>query len=151
MKKFEFSLGRMLDYRQSLLEKEKNALMQLFAKRNSIEDEIDENEERGRETAEELRALTEKGTTITEIQRLNYRLEAIRRRAKRLLQDMREMELAIEEQREVVTEASQTVKSLELLRDNQREEYDYASRKEEEERVAELISSKIAREMQGNN
>ncbi|MEG2074236.1 MAG: flagellar export protein FliJ, partial [Angelakisella sp.] len=75
----------------------------------------------------------------------------IRRRAKRLLQDMREMELAIEEQREVVTEASQTVKSLELLRDNQREEYDYASRKEEEERIAELISSKIAREMQGNN
>ncbi|MEG1943750.1 MAG: hypothetical protein RR049_08010, partial [Angelakisella sp.] len=106
MKKFEFSLGRMLDYRQSLLEKEKNALMQLFAKRNSIEDEIDENEERRRETAEELRALTEKGTTITEIQRLNYRLEAIRRRAKRLLQDMKDTELAIEEQREVVTESS---------------------------------------------
>ncbi|MEG1777507.1 MAG: flagellar export protein FliJ [Angelakisella sp.] len=151
MKKFEFSLGRMLDYRQSLLEKEKNTLMQLFAKRNSIEDEIEENEGQRRETAEELRALTEKGTTITEIQRLNYRLEAIRRRAKRLIQDMQDTELAIEEQREVVTESSQTVKSLELLRDNQREEYDYASRKEEEERIAELISSKIAREMQGNN
>ncbi|MEG0542323.1 MAG: flagellar export protein FliJ, partial [Angelakisella sp.] len=56
------------------------------------------------------------------------------------------IELAIDRQRDVVTEVSQQVKGLELLRENQLEEYNYAARKEEEDRIAELISSKIARQ-----
>lgn len=146
MKKFEFSLGRMLDYRQSLLEKEKNTLMQLFARRNAIEEEQATNESLFRETGDELCRLAEGGTTIAEIQRLNFKLEAIRRQEKVLEKSLQEAELLIDRQRAVVTEASQSVKGLELLQDNQREDYNYASRKEEEERIAELISSKIARQ-----
>lgn len=146
MKKFEFSLGRMLDYRQSLLEKEKNALMQLFARRNAIEDCIENNDGLFSDTSGELCRLAEEGTTIAELQRLNFKLDAIRRRAKELEKSLRETEMLIDRQRALVTEASQSVKGLELLRENQLEEYDYASRKEEEERIAELVTSKIARQ-----
>lgn len=146
MKKFEFSLGRMLDYRQSLLEKEKNTLMQFFARRNAIEDELETNEDMLRETGGELCRIAEEGTTVAELQRLNFRLEAIRRQAKELEKNLQEMVMLIDRQRAVVTEASQSVKGLELLRENQMEEYNYASRKEEEERIAELVSSKIARQ-----
>lgn len=146
MKKFEFSLGRMLDYRQSLLEKEKNTLMQLFARRNAIEDEQETNEDLLRETGSELCRIAEEGTTVAELQRLNFKIEAIRRQAKALEKSLQEAVLLIDRQRAVVTEASQSVKGLELLRENQREEYNYSSRKEEEERIAELVSSKIARQ-----
>ncbi|MEG0752311.1 MAG: flagellar FliJ family protein [Angelakisella sp.] len=146
MKKFEFSLGRMLDYRQSLLEKEKNTLMQLFARRSAMEDSLEVNGQQQQQTAEELRMLTQRGTTIAEIQRIDFRLEAMRRQAEQLQKDLAAIELAIDRQRDVVTEVSQQVKGLELLRENQLEEYNYAARKEEEDRIAELISSKIARQ-----
>lgn len=145
-KKFEFSLGRMLDYRQSLLEKEKNALMQLFAQRNAIEDQLAANAELFDETNATLCEVAQQGTTIAELQRLNFKLEAIRRQHSKLEESLREMEQRIDRQRQVVTEVSQQVKGLELLRENQLEEYSYAARKEEEERVAELITSKIARQ-----
>lgn len=146
MKKFEFSLGRMLDYRQSLLEKEKNTLMQLFARRSAMEHSLEVNGQQQQQTGEELRVLTQRGTTIAEIQQIDYRLAAMRRQAEQLQKDLIGIGLAIDRQREVVTEVSQQVKGLELLRENQLEEYNYAARKEEEDRIAELISSKIARQ-----
>lgn len=145
MKNFEFTLGRILDYRQSLLEKEKNALMQLFAQKNAIEDQIEHLWRVYNETAKELQETTEAGTTIAEIQRIDLRLQSAKRRIETLEQERMQLEELIEAQREVVTELSQQVTGLEKLRDKQREDYDYASRQEETERIAELISSKIAR------
>lgn len=148
MKKFEFTLQRILDYRQSLLEREKNNLMALVAQRNELEEKIDSLEQRFLDYSNELRLTAEAGTTVFELQQLGVKIEAVQRSIKSCRKSLEELEQQIDQQREVVKEMSQDVSALEKLYEKQREEYDYATRKEEEERIAELISSKIAREQE---
>lgn len=147
MKKFDFTLGRILDYRQSLLEKERNSLMQLFSQKNAVEQRIENYERDYADASRQLVAATAKGTTVVELQRMNVRLDALRRAIEDAKIALAETEKRIENQRDVVKEVMQQVTGLEKLRDKQREEYDYSQRKEEEERILELVSSKIARRM----
>lgn len=146
MKRFEFTLNRILDYRQSLLEKEKNALFGIFTERNITGALIDDLKRQYSAVSGELLTITQVGTTIAEIQRLDMQLQACSRKLKERQQELARIEQRIEIQREVVKEVSQQVTGMEKLRDKQRDDYDYESRKEEEERIAELISTKVARQ-----
>lgn len=146
MKKFEFTLGRILDYRQSLLEREKNTLMQLVSAQMKLEDRRDAAISSYRSCARELQETAEKGTTVIQLQQIDLRLQAGARKVESLEQELTQLLESIERQRETVKEASQQVTVLEKLRDKQREDYNYAERKEENERISEIISTGIVRQ-----
>ncbi|MEG1688013.1 MAG: flagellar export protein FliJ [Angelakisella sp.] len=145
MRKFEFTLGRILDYRQSLLEKEKNTLMQMFARRNQLETQLERSKNGYTALSRELTALSASGTTAVELQRLDLKLRASKAIVKEQTQQLAAQEQQIDQQRQTVVEASREVAALEKLRDHQREDYDAAVRKEETERIAEIVSSQVAR------
>lgn len=146
MKKFEFSLHKMLDYKDSMLEKEKNALMQLHAQRQALEEKIVRYEEQFEETAEEQRCETMQGTTAHQIRMYAFQMENIRCQLKQLRNDEKVLNAAIEKQRRVVVSLSQEVSGLDKLKEKQREEYDYSIRKSEELQISEMISEKYVRQ-----
>lgn len=146
MKKFTFSLERMLDYEESLKEKEKNALMQMYAERNEVEEQITRCEMQFAQTNQQLLKKTMEGTTVLELQLVNLNLQSLRIRQKQLAEDLEQMELQIAKQLEVLLHHSKQVTSLDKLKDKQFDEYSYLLRKSEEDEISEMVSSRFVRE-----
>lgn len=146
MKKFNFSLERMLDYQESLKEKERNELMQMYAARNDVEDQITRCENQFLETNQQLVKKTSEGTTVLELQIINLNLQSLRIRQKQLSEDLEQLERKIEKQIAVLLHHSQQVSGLDKLKDKQFDEYSYSLRKSEEEEISEMVSSRYIRD-----
>ena len=147
MKKFEFTLSKMLDYKNSMLEKEKNSLMNLNLNRSNIEAKIDSYEHKFDDESSLLRENITKGTTVMKLQISQFQMQNIQEHIKMFVAEKKGVDIAIEEQLKVVINLSQEVAEIEKLKENQLEEYRAKEKAEEENRVSELISQKIARRL----
>lgn len=146
MKKFQFTMGTMLHYKDALLEKEKNALMQLRAKQMAIEAEIAQDENQLSELERGMKERVAKGTTAMELRTFEFHSKNARSLIKQLEGEVDELAHDIEKQRKVVVSLSQEVSGLEKLEEKQLEEYNYDVQKEEQVRIIEIVSSKYATE-----
>lgn len=148
MKKFHFSLEKVLQYKDSLLEEEKNKLMEIRVRKNTVDMKIESNE---RELVQTDRERTEKaagGMTVVEMQSYSYRIETGRRLIKELMLQQKKLEIEVERQLAVVIACTQEVSGLEKLREKQLEEYNKEADKEQQLIISEMISSKyIERQM----
>lgn len=144
MKKFQFTLSTMLHYKDALLDKEKNALMQLHAQLVNVEQNIQRAQEQIQQMDAEMKAKARKGTTVMELRTFEFHLENARKLLKQLERDRIVIEDAVEKQRKAVVTLSQEVSGLDKLKEKQLEEYNYSVQKEEELRILELVSSKFA-------
>ncbi len=146
MKKFQFSLERMLNFQQQNLQKEKNLMGQM------IEEKLGYEQQRERMTSqleqihagmdEEIR----KGTTIFQIRAFTTMIENGKLQLEGIRRKISIVDAEIERQRQVVVEASREVSKLEKLRDKKLEEYRYAEAKEQENTVSEHVSGKFVRQ-----
>lgn len=148
MKKFHFTLTKMLDYKDQILEKEKNTLMQCHFRKNQIVSRIEMLEREFERINRELQEEQEHGSTICALRMRSFQLENIRRQCTQLKRDKKVAEAAIEKQLKVVVSASQEVSSLDKLKEKQLEEYKYQERKADEEVIAEFVSMKYIRDRQ---
>jgi flagellar FliJ protein len=143
MKKFEFSLSKMMDYKKQLLENEKNKMSKLIMDRDSYQNRIDviqiDYEQIHMKMSEEI----SKGVTIMEIKMYQYRKDSIKREQNQLYTQISFLEGAIERQRRVVVELSQEISGLEKLEEKQRTEYNRLVAKEDELLISEFIASKF--------
>ncbi|MEG0271874.1 MAG: flagellar export protein FliJ [Hydrogenoanaerobacterium sp.] len=146
MKKFKFSLESMMHYKDALLDKEKNTLLQLRATQTSMEQQIERNEKQMLELEADMKQKAMLGTTAMELKTFEFHAENARKLIEQLQTDLANLTALVEEQRKVVVALSQEVSGLEKLREKQLEEYNYGVQKEEEVRIGELISSKYAAE-----
>lgn len=146
MKKFNFSLSRMLDYKDQVLEKEKGSLSQLRGQKNKLELEIENLEDEFSNCDLRMKEETLKGTSVLTLQSYNYMMESIRREVERLTQQCKVLDVAIEKQMKVVVKASQEVSGLDKLKEKQLEEYNHMLAKNDELMISEFISSKLIRE-----
>lgn len=145
MKKFEFSLSHVLDYRERLLDEEKGALQRIKAERDEIAANIRRLEDSFTQVSLKMvRAQTE-GTTILEIQKLNAQLENIRMQLEQQQKELQKAELKVDHQMKVVIAANQEVTKLDKLQERQLEEYRHEVNKAEEDRVDEFVAQNLAR------
>lgn len=145
MKKFEFSLGRMREYKERLLDEELGTLQRLKNERDGIVDRIAQLTEEFRALSEKSRKEQEKGTTINEIRKYAAQQDNIRMQLKDLEKALAGAEQMVDRQMKVVLAANQEVSKLDKLEERQLEEYRHQVNKAEEDRVDEFVAQSLCR------
>ncbi len=135
----------MQEFKNSLLEKEKLTLAALRAELARIEEEILRVTQQLSALEHTLRDTAAKGTTIFELKKLEYQIDASRRILKEMNQRRAQQMQKVDAQLQVVLGVKSEVSGLEKLRDKQQEEYDYLLKKESEEIIGELVSGQFIR------
>lgn len=143
MKSFEFSLERMRNYKDQVLEKEKTSLRQLQTKKNKIETDIEDLENYRKVKESEFRKEQEIGVTPDRFLSFKFYMENTRHQLDSLYEELVVTEAKVEEQIKVVVKASQEVSGLDKLEEKQLEEYRYLETKENEVQILELVSTKM--------
>lgn len=146
MKKFEFTLGKLLHYKDQVLETEKNTLKQRQQEKNQIEQKIKDYTEELFVTDKNLKEQQRKGITISKVRLYEYQIDNLRYQLKQLKMKLRLAEIEVEKQVKVVVSASQEVNSLEKLQAKQYEEYQKEVARADESLISEFVSAKLARE-----
>ena len=131
MKSFKFSLARMRDYKEQILDKEKGTLRLLNRQLDEIRDRI---------------AALVQGIKAHEIKSYQVFFESARVQLEQLHEEAHKAEEAVERQLKVVIAASQDVSGLNKLEEKQLEEYQLAAAKADELEIAEFISSRMIRD-----
>lgn len=145
MKKFEFSLSHMRDYKERLLDEELGTLQRLKNERDEIAEKIERLKEEFRALSEKSRKAQEKGTTINEIRKYAAQQDNIRMQLRDLEKALAGAEQLVERQMQVVLAANQEVSKLDKLEERQLEEYRHQLNKAEEDRVDEFVAQSLCR------
>ena len=145
MKRFVFPLERMLEYQVQVLDKEKGILGRFIAERNSLEDKIAQLKKNLSKVRTDMALKEAEGTTIFVLKSFFSILESGRIQVEELEARLVQVNVRLEQQRQVVTAASQEVKKLERLKENQLEEYRRAEAKEQQELIIEHVSGEFVR------
>ena len=145
MKKFVFPLERMLEYQVQVLDKEKGILGRFIAERNSLEDKIAQLKKNLSKVRTDMAIKEAEGTTIFVLKSFFSILESGRIQVEELEARLVQVNVRLEQQRQVVTAASQEVKKLERLKEKQLEEYRRAEAKEQQELIIEHVSGEFVR------
>lgn len=145
MKKFKFTLDKLLDYKDQLLEKEKNELAALNVSRvEAIEEKLRLMDEMKR-TQDEFNQKAARGVSPMEMVMFSSFHNTLRLRIEDQEKLIERIEADVERQTGVVTEASKEVKSLEKLKDKQLEDYNFRAAKAEESFIEEYVNGAAVR------
>ena len=145
MKRFQFTLDKLYDYKDQVLSKEKNDLADLRSSRAKMLDEKEELEYRLRVSGEEFAEKAAVGMTIMEMTMFKDFHKSLEERIHEKEEEISDMEGQIARQLNVVIEASKDVNSLERLRDKQLEEYNFMAAKAEEQFIEEFVTNSAFR------
>ena len=146
MRKFEFSLKRIRDYKNSILDKEKSVLASLRMEQASIEKRIAELDNYEAEINEEMRNKIREGLSVGEIKMYEFRKNNIRDEKIALNHRLEFLAASIELQQKRIEKLKQETSSYDKLEEKQREEYNAEILKEQEQVISEFISQKLIRE-----
>ena len=145
MKKFNFTLKKMREYKKQILEGEKGALMSLYSEYNSLEQRYEDLNTEMKNVCLEASENMKSGISVREIQVYEIKKASIRREQNQLRIQMNIMESSIEKQRRIVVAMSQEVSGLDKLEEKQRMEYNYLVNKENEQIIEEFLSFKMSK------
>ena len=145
MKKFAFSLERMLNFQSQNLEKEMGILGRMTAERDALEARKRDMAEKAAGIQAEIARREAEGTTIFMLKACYSILESARNQLEELENERKLLQAGLERQRQVVTEASREVKKLEKLKEKQLEEYHRGEAKEQQETIAEHVAGNFVR------
>ncbi|MBR6669683.1 MAG: flagellar export protein FliJ [Ruminococcus sp.] len=146
MKKFEFSLGRIRDYKNSILDKEKSVLAGLRMEQNNIEARIKELDNYEAELNAEMREKIRVGLSVGEIKMYEFKKNNIRDEKIALNHILEFLAASIELQQKRMEKLKQETSSYDKLEEKQRAEYNAELLKEQEQVISEFISQKLIRE-----
>lgn len=145
MKKFAFSLERMLNFQSQNLEKEMGILGRMTAERDALEARKRDMAEKAAGIQAEIARREAEGTTIFMLKACYSILESARNQLEELEKERKLLQAGLERQRQVVSEASREVKKLEKLKEKQLEEYHRGEAKEQQETIAEHVAGNFVR------
>lgn len=148
MKKFQFSLDHVRDYRDRLLDEETGKLQRLQAERERLEQQINQLKTDFAQVSEEMRKAQAEGITALEQRGFSMQLESIRMQVRELTEQLEAAKARVEQQTRALA-ANQEVSKLDKLRDRQYEDWQAGVRKAEEERIEELVSQSHIRKTAG--
>lgn len=145
MKKFAFSLERMLSYQIQNLDKEQGIMGRLTAQRDRLEARKEALKLENARIRADMDQKEAAGTTVFVLKACYLVLESGRKQLEALEDDLSTITEKIERQRQVVLTASQEVKKLEKLKENQLQEYRRNEAKEQQEIIAEHVAEAFVR------
>ena len=145
MKRFQFTLDKLYDYKDQVLSKEKNDLADLRSSRAAMLSEKEELEYRLRTSGEEFAQKAAVGMSIMEMTMFKDFHKSLEEMIREKEREISDMEGQIARQLNVVIEASKDVNSLERLRDKQLEEYNFRAAKAEEQFIEEFVTNSAFR------
>ena len=148
MKRFQFTLQKLMDFRQQELDRQKNTLSALQADLQRMHQEKEELIHRVEQSSEELDVVCRQGAQA-------YEISVRKRYIVSLQQEIHAHEFSISMKQEevnkqlgVVVEATKDVRTLEKLEEKQLEEYKAAATKENEQFIEEFVSGQSIRKAQ---
>lgn len=148
MKKFQFTLQKLMDFRQQELDRQKNTLSVLQADLQRIYEEKDELSRKVVRFSEELEEVCRSGAQAYEISvRKRYIVTLQQEIHAREFNAARKQE-EINKQLGIVVEATKDVRTLEKLEEKQLEDYKAAAVKENEQFIEEFVSGQSIRKTQ---
>lgn len=145
MKKFKFSLERIHNYKEQILNKEKNELTALNQRKNEMLEEIDRLNRYIASVNLEISQKQKTGIKVFEMATYNFTKDNAKVQIDHIRIDIEKLDIEIEKQTQIVVEASIEVKGLDKLYEKQKKEYDANLAKIEEETIAELLTIKAFR------
>ena len=145
MKKFVFTLERMLAYQEQNLEKEKGVLGRVTAERDRLEEDKRDKELKIHHIQDDIGQRQMQGTTVFILKGCYSILEGTRIQLEEIETELARAQARVEKQRRIVTEASQEVKKLEKLKEKQLEEYRHDEAKEQQDLIIEHVAGAFVR------
>ena len=145
MKKFSFTLQKLMDFREQELDRQKNTLGLLRVELQRINDETEELRTKIAQQSAELEQLCFNGAQAFEISIRKRYIVSLQQEIHAKEQQAVIKQQEIEKQLGVVVEATKDVRTLEKLEEKQLEEYKAAVTKENESFIEEFVSNASAR------
>lgn len=145
MKKFQFTLQKLMDFRQQELDRQKNTLSALQAELQRIYQEKEELIRRLEESSQDLEIICRQGAQVFEVSVRKRYIVSLQQEihAHDASAAMKQQE--INKQLGVVVEATKDVRTLEKLEEKQLEDYKAAANKENEQFIEEFVSGQSIR------
>ena len=145
MKKFVFTLDKVLDYNKMVYERERNELSKLRSELRELEEQLHllvlTLEEKSRAFKERMKI----GVTVDELRQFQYLKENYEEQIKETNRLITLKRIEVESQLRRVVTADQDVKKMEKLKENQLEEYMKADQKENQEFILESVSRNLVK------
>lgn len=145
MKKFKFTLDKLLDYKDQILDKEKNDLAALNMQRAEAVEHKEQLQQHMKNTQDDFNARAAKGISPVEMAMFNCYHESLRMSISDTEREIEQLSMAVEKQTGVVVEASKEVSSLEKLEEKQLEAYRFKVAKADEAFIEEYVNSASVR------
>lgn len=135
-----------MDYKNQMLNREKNTLLGLRMERKGLEDKIEDLDKQYELINLEMHEKFKDGMTVSQINVYEFRKTGVREEKRAILKRIALLDISIERQQKKVVTAKQEVSGLEKLEEKQLEEYNAAYNKEQEDIIAEFVSTSFTRE-----
>ena len=145
MKPFVFTMDRMRDYKEQLLDDEKGSLRQLRRHKDEIEQKIAELKEYRRATEDEFQNRQSEGVSFQELQSFQFCMDSSRFMLQQMEKALVEAEEKVECQLQKVVVASQEVSGLNKLEEKQQTVYRQSEAADTREFILEQVSGKEVR------
>ncbi|HHU05416.1 MAG TPA: hypothetical protein GXZ65_02900 [Clostridiales bacterium] len=144
MKPFVFSLERVRDYKEQLLDREKIRLAALRRRREEILKRLTELNTYIEEKNQELQRLQDEGAYVSEINSLCFIIENAKEQREAALAALNKATEAVEMQRQKVIGQSQELNGFDRLKEKKLEEHKYLEMQESREIILEHLTTQIA-------
>ena len=148
MKKFQFTLQKLMDFRQQELDRQKNTLSALQADLQRIYAEKEQLIKQVEEFSTELETVCRQGAQAFEISVRKRYIVTLQQEIHAKDASAARKQEEINKQLGVVVEATKDVRTLEKLEEKQREDYKAAANKENEQFIEEFVSGQSIRAAQ---
>ena len=151
MKKFKFSLEKILDLKNQFLKNLKNDLMRLKLDLKNKEDEINDLNRKIADTDAKYVEKTKESISSVEIVSYKDYLDRLYMEKKELFMQERIIINKIENKKKDVISMNMEISTLEKLREKKMDDYNYKVQKAEEQLIEEFISMSSVFEKSSNN
>lgn len=148
MKKFQFTLQKLMDFRQQELDRQKNALSALQADLQRIYAEKEQLIKQVEEFSVELETICRQGAQAFEISVRKRYIVTLQQEIHAKDASAARKQEEINKQLGVVVEATKDVRTLEKLEEKQLEDYKAVANKENEQFIEEFVSGQSIRAAQ---
>ena len=141
MKKFQFGLDRVLDYRQRILEGRQNEYATATRWVQEQQARLDAVQERYQSLNNRFREEAAAGITIADAMSYENGLRVLEREIARETQTLQRLEQEAKEKRQRMLQAYMDATVLERLKEKQRDAYEKEVQKRDEQFIEELVSA----------
>ena len=141
MKKFQFSLDTVLDYKQQVLTSLQSEHGAILLRVRQQEEVLEQTEHAHRELNEEFPRRRAEGISIKDALMLESGLRVLERDIDREAQKLLALQKQEEKKRDEVIEAKKETSSLEMLRDKKLEQYRKEEAKQDELFIEEIVTT----------